>query len=119
MNRNNNLLIGAIVLLAVILLACCVLAVVAASVGWVADDAMYGPMMDDDWWGEGNCPGCPGRGPVGMRAWIGPLLFVVLGLLALVVLGAVVVGAIMWSRRADRPTLDVTRDVPEVPDIED
>jgi len=118
MNRNNNWLIAVIVVLAIFVLACCMLAVVAAAVGWVADDVSYGPMMDD-YWGEGDCPGCPGRGPVGMRTWLGPALFVVLGLTLLVVLAAVVVAAVVWAGRSNRPTVDVTTDVPEVPDIEE
>jgi len=120
-NRNNNWLIAIAVVLVLALLACCVLAAVAATVGWVADDAVYGPMMGDPW-NEDHCPGCPGtpgQGPVGMRPWVGTGLLLGLGLLVLLVLAALVVAALLWARRSSSPRVEDTRDVPEVPEIEE
>jgi outer membrane murein-binding lipoprotein Lpp len=118
MDRNRNWLIAAAVVLALVVLACCVLAAAAATVGWVADDAVYGPMMRDSW-DEDNCPGCPGHGPVGMRSWAWPVVLALLGLLGLAALAAAVVGAIVWAGRSNRPRVEAARDVPEVPDIEE
>jgi len=54
-----------------------------------------------------------------MRPWVGTGLLLGLGLLVLLVLAALVVAALVWARRSSSPRVEDTRDVPEVPEIEE